>query len=75
MVARAGREGSRVERSKGLKESDGFGCALEVSGGAAEEVTLTDEAADVAQGLEGRKEDLRPSPREFGTNSVRTTSL
>ncbi len=63
MEAKAGREGSRVERSKGLKESAGLGCELEVTG--AMEVTPTvggadtptDEGPGPAQGLKEEKKE------------------
>lgn len=51
MVASAGRAGSRVERSNGLKDDEGLGCALVVVVGPVEVATPIDEMG-VLQGLQ-----------------------
>ncbi len=48
-MADAGKVGSRVERSKGLKDAEGLGCVL--VGGPVELATPTDEEEMPLQGL------------------------
>lgn len=61
-VATAGREGSRVERSKGLKDAEGSGCAL--VGGPVDVATPTDETEGLPQRL-GKREEGRKSLFDF----------